>query len=148
MSTDEQSARADANLETALAARGLADPRPWLRDRLRRLRERNPEAFEEALAHYRGELLPTVAEGGDPVDAWVTYGHALGEWTGPGRTVAIDPTGRAAAWSPPHGDHLLVLHLPEADDAPALTIMAPAHPTPAQRAALELLVLGREAPGT
>jgi len=147
MTNDEQRARADEKLEAALAERALADPRPWLRDRLRLLRERSPDAFEAALAHYQGELLPAVAGGADPVAAWIGYGRALGEWTAPGRTVAVDPSGRSRAWEAPHRDDLLVLHLPEAAEAPALCILGPARPTPAQRAALELLVLGREAPG-
>jgi hypothetical protein len=144
MTSDERSTRADANLEAAMQARALADPRPWLRARLRLLRERDPEAFERALVHYQEELLPGVAGGDDPVAAWIAYGRAVGEWTGTGRTVAVDPSGRAAAWSAPHRDDLLVLHLPDAGDAPALAIMSPARPTPAQRAALDLLVLGRE----
>jgi hypothetical protein len=141
---DEQlRSRADARLDSALVARGLADPRETYRGRLRALREASPELFATALRHYEEVVLPDLAEGEDPVGAWIEYGRYLADLVSPGRAVAIDALGRADAWAPAGAGPLLVLHLPDDRTGAAQALVAPLEPTPAQRAAHDLLVLGR-----
>ena len=88
-------------------------------------------------------MLPDLAEGEDPVGAWIEYGRYLADLVSPGRAVAIDALGRADAWAPAGGGPLLVLHLPDDRTGAAQALVAPLEPTPAQRAAHDLLVLGR-----
>jgi hypothetical protein len=139
-----QRQRADARLEEALERAALRDPRPFFRDRLRLLKDREPEAFEEARRYAEEALLPRVAaEGSDPVAEWFAYGERLAELGGPGRTVSVHPGGRARTFAPPlHPDHL-VLHLPDDTRTPALMLLAPQHLSPAQQATYDLLVEGK-----
>ncbi len=135
-------ARADARLAEALATAGRADPRDGYRDALRRLRERRPEAFREALRHYEQSLVPAVASGGtEPLAAWIEYGRLIAELSGSGRWVCVDPTGRARDGADPAAGDLLLYLLDGATPA-ALNVTAPAEPSEAQRATVELLVLG------
>ena len=141
--SDDLRARADARLEAALAESPWRDPRPYLRHALKQLKERDPAAFERALAHFDATLIPAVAAEADPMAEWLEYGRLLGSLAGTGRVVAIDGSGRAATpESTPAADSLL-LHLPDAPEAPAVVLRCPRDATPAQEASMELLVLGR-----
>jgi hypothetical protein len=144
---DDLTAEADRRLEAALAAEGARDPREFYRERLRELKQANPDGYAEAVAFYRDTLVPQVASGeADPLVVWTEYGRRLAEALAPGRTVAIDPTGRAHAdRSPPPRDHL-VLHLPGARTGRALVVGLPGELTPAQRATYDVLVAGRQKP--
>jgi hypothetical protein len=139
-----QRQRADARLDGALERAALRDPRPFFRDRLRLLKERDPAAFEEARRYAEEVLLPRVAaEGSDPVAEWFAYGERLSELGGHGRIVSVHPGGRARTLAPPpHPDHL-VLHLPDDARTPALVLLAPRHLSPAQQATYDLLVEGK-----
>jgi hypothetical protein len=130
--------RAEARLEDAAAALGLADPRRPLRDRLRQLRESDAAAFERAVAHYETQVLPGLA-GDDPIAAWLEYGRFVGQLTSNGRLTVIDGTGRAAAYRAPLQAGTLVLFIPEDTAVEVLVAAAPQQATPAQAAALALL---------
>lgn len=139
-----QRSRADARLDQALERDALRDPRAFFRHALRRLRERSPGAFEEARRYYEEILLPRVAEEtADPVDEWFEYGRRLAELGGPGRIVAIDDAGRAAACAPPLPRNRLVLHLPDDPAEPALVLNLPRALSAPQHATFDLLVAGR-----
>ncbi len=142
--TDDHQKRADARLEEALEREGARDPREFYRERLRALREQDKALYEQAVEHYRQTLLPSIAdEGVDPLAAWTEYGRRLAELAAPGRTMALDRTGRASAYQPPADRSHLVLHLPDAPRGPALLVQLPADLAPAQRAAWSWLVQGR-----
>ena len=136
--------RADARLETALQDADQQDPRPLYRPALRHLRDREPEAFQDALRYFEEELIPAVAGETDPLAAWLDYGRRLARALGEGRLVELDSTGRARPVRDPGEARGLVLHLPDDTAAPALALRSPRDPSPAQRAALELLVQGRQ----
>ena len=143
MDSETQKA-ADANFEAALAKSGGRDPREFYRERLRELKEANPAAYEEAVAFYTGELVPTVASGStDPLAAWLDYGVRLCEWCAPGQPVEIDATGVRHPLSPPTPSDRLVLHIPNDKRTRALLVGLPAELSPAQRATFDLLVQGR-----
>lgn len=136
-------AQADRALEDALARTGARDPREFYRQRLRALKQSDPSSYEEAVRYYRETLIPDVAGGeGDPLEAWTEYGRRLAEWTAPGRTVAVDATGRAEPFQPPAGDRL-ILHLPDAAGDQAILVGLPPQLTPAQRATYDVLVAGK-----
>ena len=145
--SDDLTAEADRRLEEALAARGARDPREFYRARLRELKQAHPTGYAEAVAYYKNTLLPAVA-GGDapPLQAWTEYGRRLAEATAPGRTVAVDATGRARPYVSPPAEGDLILHLPDpsADGYRALLVGLPAEPTPAQRATFDVLVEGKQ----
>jgi hypothetical protein len=133
----QQRARAEARLEEVAAALGLADPRPPYRDRLRRLRESDPQAFERAVGHYEKTVLPALADVA-PLEAWLDYGRALvGD---PVRTMVIDADGRATAMTPPVPGGSLVLLIPDDLSTDVLVGAAPLQPSPAQQATIDLLV--------
>jgi hypothetical protein len=88
-------------------------------------------------------LIPAVVGGADPLGAWLEYGMLLAELLGPGRTVAVDATGRAEPTADVAAAEGLVLHLSDIDDRPALVLRCPASLSPAQNATIELLVAGR-----
>lgn len=140
----DPSARADARLEAALQDADHADPRPLYRPALRYLRDRNPDAFQDALRYYEGELIPAVAGEADPLAAWLDYGRRLARALGTGRLVELDSTGRARPVGDPEDARGLVLHLPDDGSAPALALRRPRDPSKAQQAAFELLVQGRQ----
>lgn len=136
---DDLKSRAESRLAEAAAARGYADPRPPLRDALRDLKERHPAAFASARQHYEETVMPALARGEDPLAAWVDYASFLGGLTAPGRMLAVDPSGRAAPYRAPD-EGLLVLFVPEDTAAAVLVAAAPAEPSAAQRATVDLLV--------
>jgi hypothetical protein len=143
--SEDLTARADARLEAALAEAGARDPREFYRERLRDLKQANPEGYAQAVAYYRDTLIPEVASGeGDPLAAWTEYGRRLAEAITPGRTVAIDATGRAHPYQSPAPRDRLVLHLPEAQGSRALLVGLPAELAPAQRATYDVLVSGKQ----
>jgi hypothetical protein len=143
--SDDLTAEADRRLEEALATTGARDPREFYRERLRELKQANPDGYAEAVAFYRDELIPEVASGvGDPLVAWTEYGRRLAEALAPGRTVAVDATGRAHAYEPPAPLDHLILHLPGGRGGRALLVGLPAELTSAQRATYDVLVAGRQ----
>lgn len=94
-------ARADARLEEALAAAGMADPRPACRDRLKALKAASSTAFARAVDHFEHTLVPAVAGGAEPLAQWLEYARVLAEASGPGRTVIVDSGGRARPYHGP-----------------------------------------------
>ena len=135
---------ADRRLESAVEEDGAWDPRVQYRELLRELRRASPEAYEEAVAYFRDELVPSIAQGeAEPLRAWREYGRLLAGLTAQGRTVALDRTGRAAPFtSDTSMDHLIV-HLPESKGTRALLVSLPPKPSWAQQAAHDLLVAGK-----
>lgn len=132
-------ARADARSDSVL--KGSRDPRDYYRERLRALKAENPDAFRRALAYYEDRLIPAVAaEDSDPRAEWLEYGRVLATLFAAGRTVQIDPTGRASEYARPVPADHLVLHLPDAPARPALIVGIPPRLSPAQKATHDLLV--------
>lgn len=139
-------ARADARLTAALEAAGARDPREHYRAQLRDLKVRSPDAFRRALAYFEERLIPTVAgEESDPLAEWLEYGRVLATLATPGRTVQVDPEGRASDYALPVSPDALVLHLPDRATERAVAVGLPARLTPPQRASYDLLV--RQAQG-
>jgi hypothetical protein len=146
--SDADSARtaAEDGLRAAFRHFDIADSRPLFRARMRALREKAPEAFDSAVADYEKQVLPRLAASTSPAEAlgvWLEFGHRLARLEAEGRVVAIDADGRAgeAAHAPAAGS--LLIFLPEATEHAALPLAVPASPSPAQSAALALLVEGR-----
>ncbi|TFH64457.1 MAG: hypothetical protein E4G90_08045 [Gemmatimonadales bacterium] len=135
---------ADRRFEAALESTGARDPRDFYRKALRELREVNPGGYDRAVSHFQDVLVPSIATGeADPLWAWREYGLLIAEVTTVGRTVAIDETGRS---QPFHSDaplDRLVLHLPNAKGGRAILVSLPPNPSSAQRAAYDLLVVGK-----
>ena len=143
--SDDLTARADRRLEEALAREGARDPREFYRERLRELKQSNPDGYAQAVAYYRDELLPQVADGdGEPLAAWTEYGRRLAEALAPGRTVAVDGTGRSHPYEAPAARDRLVLHFPDGKSTRAILVGLPAELTPAQRATYDVLVSGKQ----
>lgn len=143
--SDELIAKADAHLEEALTRAGARDPREFYRERLRELKQANPDGYAEAVSYYRDTLIPQVASGTvEPLAAWTEYGRRLAEAVVPGRTVAVDASGLAHPYAhPAPGDHL-VLHLPDGKGGRALLVGLPAELSAAQRATYDVLVSGKQ----
>lgn len=143
---DELTKKADRILEEALERAGARDPREFYRERLRTLKESDPEGYRTAVEYYRETLLPTVAsEAGDPLAAWTEYGRTLAETVASGRTVTVDESGRAHPYEGPRTDRL-ILHLPDDRGARALLVGLPPELTAAQRATYDVLVTGKQRP--
>lgn len=141
---EETQAEADRRLEARLEETGARDPREVYRGLLRDLRGQNEPAYRELVAAWESDVLaPTAAGSVDPLEAWLEFGLALAQRLAAGRTVEIDETGRARAPKGPPGWDRLLLHLPEGGKGRALPVVIPPEPTPAQRAAVDLLVRGR-----
>lgn len=141
MAEPDLRSRADARYERALADAGARDPRDFYRKLVRELKERDRDAYHRAVTYYEGTLLPAVVrEDSDPLGEWVEYGRVLAALTVPGRTVQVDPSGRARDYARPVPPDALVLHLPEDGAGPALVIGIPPRLSPAQRATNRLLV--------
>ncbi|MEX2527792.1 MAG: hypothetical protein WEA09_09170 [Gemmatimonadota bacterium] len=138
---------AERRFQNALQAAGARDPREFYRDELKRLRGHNPDAYRTAVQHYQEKLIPSIAGGEcEPLGAWLEYGALLARLQTPGRTVAIDESGLATTWEDGWSPSL-ILHLPDDRREMARLVGLPPEPTPAQRAAYDLLVAGRlEAP--
>jgi hypothetical protein len=138
--------RAERRLAEAASAAGVADPRPALRERLRALRERAPDAFDRARAHYEERVLPALADGNgelEPLARWIEYARVVAGLEGEGRTCVVDRVGRATDFAGACPGGALVMQLPDDAAAPAFAILSPAEPSPAQQATLDLLVGGR-----
>jgi hypothetical protein len=143
--SDDLTARADKRLEEALAREGARDPREFYRERLRELKQANPGGYAEAVAYYRDQLLPEVADGdGEPISAWTEYGRRLAEALAPGRTVAVDATGRCHPYEAPVQRDRLVLHFPDGKTTRAILVGLPAELSAAQRATYDVLVSGKQ----
>lgn len=136
---------AERLLDEALEETGARDPREYYRQRLLGLRQRSAEAYERAVAYYADTLVPEIAEGrSEPLAAWTEYGRTLAELEAPGRTVSVDPSGRAEPYEAPAGSDRLILHLPDARNARAVLVGLPARISDAQRATYDWLVQGRQ----
>ena len=134
-------ARADERFERALKEAGARDPRDFYRKRLVELKSADAGAFRRALAYFEDTLIPAVAaDDSDPMGEWLEYGRVLATLSTPGRTVQIDPTGRAVDYTRPVPRDALVLHLPETTTRPAVVVGIPTELSPAQRATFDLLV--------
>jgi hypothetical protein len=66
----------------------------------------------------------------------------------PGALVRIDATGRAWPYEPPLVPSDPLLHLPDDPREPGTLISAPREPSPAQTAAIDLLIRGATALGS
>lgn len=141
--TDDLQSRADERLEDALTEHGARDPREFYRARLRELRDADRSAYDRAVAYYRDVLIPGIAGGAEPLAAWTEYGRTLAELRSPGRTVAVDPSGRAAPYETPCALDRLILHLPDSPRETALVVGLPTTLSAAQRATYDWLVQGR-----
>lgn len=141
---------ADRRFEVAMENSGARDPREFYREALRELRVENPAGYEGAVTHFQEVLVPSIANGeSEPLWAWREYGRLIAELTAPGRTVAIDSTGRSHPFESDTPMDRLVLHLPEGKGRRAILISLPPNPSPAQRATYELLARGKHRlPGT
>lgn len=139
-----QQDEAERILEDALEATGARDPRDYYRRQLMDLRRSSEDAYDDAVAYYRETLVPSIAEGRvEPLAAWTEYGRTLAELQKPGRTVSVDPTGKAEPYEAPVAADRLVLHLPEARKESAVLVGLPADLSDAQRATVQWLVQGR-----
>lgn len=143
--SDDLQKTADGKLEEAVKRTGSRDPREFYRKRLRDLKASDASAYARAVQYYRDDLVPAVAKGDvDPLAAWTEYGRVLAALTAPGRTVALDSSGRAEPYAPGmHGDRL-ILHVPEQKDVRTLLVSLPRELSPAQRASYDWLVAGRQ----
>ena len=140
--SDEMTQAADQALEAAIDETGARDPREFYRERLKELKQTDAAGYERAVTYYRDTLIPSVAGGDAPLDAWTEYGRFLAETTAPGRTVSIDETGRSHPYAGPDLTRL-VLHLPERAGR-ALLVALPPELSEAQRATFDVLVAGRQ----
>ena len=131
-------ASAEARLEEAARAAGIADPRPAYRERLRQLRQASQDTFDNAIRHYEKHVLPAMVDS-DPLHTWIEYGRYLASLEGDGRVVTIDTVGRAAdaAGGAPAG---LVLFIPEDTATQVWALCQPLAPSDAQQATMRLLV--------
>ena len=135
---------AEQALEAALATSGGRDPRDFYRERLRELKQVNPESYRAAVTYYREVLIPEVASGaGNPLDAWIEYGRTLAEALAPGRTVSIDETGKSHNYEGVDSSGL-ILHLPQETGERALLVNLPVTMSNAQRATYDVLVKGKQ----
>jgi hypothetical protein len=135
---------ADRRFLEALEESGARDPRDYYRKVLRGLKDKDPSGYQKAVAHYQEVLVPSIAHGeAEPLRAWRDYGRLIAEVTGPGRTVAIDETGRASPFTDTVPMGSLVIHLPDAKGVRAMLVSLPSKPSKAQRATYELLVAGK-----
>ncbi|MBM4183084.1 MAG: hypothetical protein FJ207_02530 [Gemmatimonadetes bacterium] len=144
MPTEPLAEAAEKVLEAALTESGARDPREFYRDRLRELKRLSPDEYQRAVTYYAQTLLPEVAERRrDPLVAWTDYGRRLAEALAPGRTVAIDASGRARPYEPTASAGL-ILHLPDDKGAKALLVALPKSLTAEQRATYDVLVAGKQ----
>ncbi|MEC9241177.1 MAG: hypothetical protein VYA48_00840 [Gemmatimonadota bacterium] len=137
--------RADQIFEDALGKAGAKDPREFYRKRLREMRVDNPDAYQEAVAYYENQLVPSIAEAGDdPLMAWQQFGCHMAELTVTGTPVEIDATGRRLPYVPPTPADRMVLHVPQGSKGRALVVGLPPELSAAQLATYDLLVGGRQ----
>jgi hypothetical protein len=141
--SDTIAAEAEKKLEAALEAEGARDPREFYRERLRDLKQADPDGYARAVDYYRDTLLPSIAEeNADPLDAWTEYGRMLAEALAPGRTVRVDATGRAHPYERPSRADL-VLQIPQGKGGRAVLVALPANLSAAQKATYDVLVAGK-----
>ena len=138
--TEGDKAIADRRSEEAFADGPFEDPRAAFREKLRRFREEQSQAFAAGLEYFEKTLIPNVAAGGDPIGEWVAYGRRLGELSGQGKTVDIDPTGRARPFDGEFAANSLIVYLPEDTSVEALPVAVPRELSDAQRASFDLLI--------
>lgn len=132
-------------LSRALEETGARDPRDYYRARLRELKSGNPEGYDRAVRHYREVVIPSIASARtEPLEAWLEYGRLIVSLAEEGRTVVIDPEGKAEPYDPPVPLDRMVLHLPDNARVKAIPVGLPARFTPAQQAGYDLLVAGRQ----
>ena len=137
--------RADRIFEEALDQTGAKDPREFYRTRLREMKADNPEAYREAVAYYKNDLVPSIAEAGDdPLIAWQRFGCRVAELTATGTPIEIDATGRRRPYAPPTPPDRMVLHIPQGSSSRALVVGLPPELSSAQLATYDLLVGGRQ----
>ena len=135
---DTPKVRAEELTEKAIARAPITDFRPAYRERLRWLKDNQPQAFSIALGHYNDVLVPNIANGAEPISEWIEYGKRLAELSGKGKVLRVDETGRADDFTADIGG--LVLYVPDDTAIPALALAVPREPSDAQRATLELLI--------
>ena len=137
--------RADQIFEDALGKTGAKDPREFYRKRLREMKMDNPDAYQEAVAYYENQLVPSIAEArDDPLTAWQQFGCHMAELTVTGTPVEIDATGRRLPYVPPTPADRMVLHVPQGSKGRALVVGLPPELSAAQLATYDLLVGGRQ----
>lgn len=142
--SDAMQEAAERRLEEAIAEQGARDPREFYRAQLKELREADPQGYQDAVTYYRESLLPAIArDGKEPLAAWTDYGCTLATLRAPGRTVSVDPSGKAEPYQSPQVTGALVLHLPDEQRTKAILVALPPHLSQAQRATYEWLVAGR-----
>ncbi len=141
----ELQTRADQIFDEALARTGAKDPREFYRKRLREMKVDNPDAYQEAVAYYENQLVPSIAEAGDdPLAAWQQFGCRMAELTVTGTPAEIDATGRRLPYLPPTPADRMVLHVPQGSKGRALVVGLPPELSAAQLATYDLLVGGRQ----
>ena len=139
-----QREEADRRFDEARERAGARDPRDFYRSTLRELRTVSQEGYEKAVDYFQEVLVPSIASGqAEPLHAWREYGRLIAELSAEGRTVSVDETGRAEAFSPDTPLDRLVLHLPDARGGRALIVSLPPTLSPAQKASVDLLVKGK-----
>ena len=136
---------ADQLLTEALDASGARDPRDYYREQLKKLKEVDPEKYDEAITYYCDKLVPSVASGeAEPLIAWMEYGRFLAESLMQGKTVSIDENGRSHPYEPDISQGRLVLLLPQSGGGGrAILVGLPSELSPAQKATYDVLVSGR-----
>jgi hypothetical protein len=130
----------DARTAQAISEGPYQDFREAYRDRLRWLKETNPQGFSEALGYYNDILSANIAAGHDPLHEWLDYGRMLAQLSGAGKVYSIDETGRAFPETDADAEDALLLHLPDDTTVRALPLAVPRRLSPHQRATLDLLV--------
>jgi hypothetical protein len=130
----------DSHTAQAIEASPYEDFREAYRERLRWLKDADPQAFGQALSYYNETLVPKIGDGQPVLEAWLRYGRQLGELSGAGTLYAIDASGRAMALDDVQASGDLLLHLPEQTSIPALPLAIPRDLSTHQKATLDLLV--------
>lgn len=144
MSSDPKQA-AEARFAEALAATGARDPRDHYRKMLRELKRNSAEGYAEGVAYYQQTLIPSIADGKDPLEAWRDYGLLIARLAAPGRPVAVDPRGRSRPFQVPGNPGDMILHMPHRSRERPILVTFPAEPSEAQIATFDWLVAGRRA---
>ncbi len=142
MSSDPKQA-AEARFAEALAATGARDPRDYYREKLRELKHGNAGGYAEGVAYYQQTLIPSIADGEDPLEAWRDYGLLIARLTAPGRPVAVDPGGRSRPFQAPGNPGDMILHMPDKSRERPILVTLPPEPSEAQIATFDWLVAGR-----
>lgn len=133
--------------DDAFAASAWQDPRAEYRALLRRIRERDTAAFDDAVRLYETRVVAALADDAvDPVAAWLDYGRRLAQLAGGGRAVTVDEQGRAGELrsDAPIIAPTLLLQLPADESAAAFVVAVPREPSPAQLATMALLAAGAQ----